>query len=131
MGFTDEIFKHFLSYVEIGDYAVLQRSDCLNRAGGSANHILGFFSNRQYFLDSSYIFLNCYYGRLIGDYPLAPNVHKGIGGPEINCQIIRKPSQNCIEYHILQPPTRIIRPKLIKCCEREIKGSQPLSSTEF
>jgi hypothetical protein len=35
---ADEILDHFLRYLEIGDDAVAQRSDCLNVAKGAADH---------------------------------------------------------------------------------------------
>ena len=87
VGFLDEVVEHFLSYFEVGDYAVLHGLDGHDVAGRSAQHLLGFLAHRFYF---ACIFVNGHDRRLVDHNALAGSVDERIGGSQINGQITGK-----------------------------------------
>jgi len=77
--------QHLLGDVEVGDHAVLERSHREDPIGGAAQHALRLEPDP---LDLAGGFLDRDDGGLVQDDPLALDVDQGVGGAEIDGNLI-------------------------------------------
>ena len=80
----DEVAKHALGGVEVGDNAVLQRTDRNDVARGATDHALGVCTDRK---DAAGVLIDRHHGGLIEDNATAADIDKGVGGAEVNGHI--------------------------------------------
>jgi hypothetical protein len=87
---SDEVFQHLLRHREVGDDAVLHRSDGRYVARRAAEHLLRGDANfLNHFLAVRPAFLtNRDDGRLVEHDPLAAQVDERIGGAKIDREIV-------------------------------------------
>src|SRR5215218_793600 len=77
----DEVAQHLLGHVEVGDHAVLERPDRLDRPGRPAEHALRLDPDRMHLAGAR---VDRHHGRL-GEHDAAPaHVYERVGGPEID-----------------------------------------------
>jgi hypothetical protein len=92
--FTDEIFKHRLGDLELGDHAVSQGSHSDNVGWSPPDHFLGFRSDCLRFPGS---FIDSHPRRFSDDDPLTTHVDERIGGSQVNSDVKRKKTQKPVE----------------------------------
>ena len=82
--------EHLLGDLEVGDDAVLHGTDGHDVAGGAAQHLLGVLAHR---LDLSRDLVDGHDGRLGDDDALALRVDEGVGGTEVDGEVVREKAQ--------------------------------------
>jgi hypothetical protein len=100
----DEVAEHRLGDLEVGDDAVAQGAHRLDVARGSAEHLLGFFADREHLLPAAVVALHGDDARLAGDDALALHVDERGGGPEVDREIVREEAVEPVENHRMVPP---------------------------
>src|ERR1035437_5976328 len=87
---ADEVLEHQLGDSEVGDHTVLERPDRPDAVRGAAEHALGGEAHGlDYLLGVGPVLLpDCDNRGFIKDNPLAAHVDKGVGGTEINGDIL-------------------------------------------
>ncbi len=85
VGFLDEVIQHLLGDFEVGDDAVLHGLNRHDIAGRAAQHLFGFFAHRFHFAG---VFVDGYDRRLVDDNALIGSENEGVGGAEIDGQVI-------------------------------------------
>jgi hypothetical protein len=80
----DEVPKHLLGDVEIGDHPVLQGADRLDVTGRPADHPLRLGTHREDLLGLG---VQGDHRRLVEDHATAPDVHERVGRPKVNGHI--------------------------------------------
>ncbi len=90
MHHLDELLEHLLGDGEVGDHAVFHRADGLDIARYLAQHLLGFLADRQDALlgIGAALLANRDYGGLIQDDALVADVDQGVGGAEVDREIV-------------------------------------------
>jgi hypothetical protein len=77
----DEVAEHLLRHVEVGDHAVLERADRLDRAGSAAEHALRLDSHGVHLGGSR---VDRDHGGLGEDDAAAAHVDERVGRPQID-----------------------------------------------
>jgi hypothetical protein len=77
----DEVAQHLLRHVEVGDNAVLEWTDRLDRAGGAPEHALGLDPHRMHLAGTR---VDRDHGGLGEHYAAAAYVDERVGGPQID-----------------------------------------------
>ena len=105
---ADEVAEHGLGDVEVGDDAVLERSNGRDVAWRPSQHVLGVHANG---LDdaapAARILANRHNGRFVQHDAVSPRVNQGVGGAKINRQVIREITQNILEHGGKRPRIEI------------------------
>ena len=81
---VDEVAKHGLGHIEVGDDAVLERTDGDDVAGRAAEHAFGLDTDSQ---DALVVLIDCDDGGLADDDALAAHGDEGVGCTEVDRQI--------------------------------------------
>ena len=87
MYFLNEVPEHLLSYIEISDNTVLQRSDGRDVAWGSAEHAFCVYANRFNRFSTVLMSTNCNDGRFIQNNTLPTHVNERIRCTQVNREI--------------------------------------------
>jgi hypothetical protein len=90
MHLADELLEHLLGHGEVGDHAVLHRTNDGNGARRLAEHLLGALAdglNRLFGVRATF-HADGHDRRLIEHDALAAHVDQGIGGTEVDGQVI-------------------------------------------
>ena len=82
----NKIPKHLLGGFKIRNYASYQRPSGYDITRGPANHLLCLLANSQ---DLSRLFINCHYLRFNNNYSSIFDIDSGIGGTQINRNVLR------------------------------------------
>src|SRR5208283_4687645 len=90
----DEVAQHVLGDLEVGYDAVLERPDGDDRARRAAEHLLRLGSDREHAPRAARIFLHRDHRRLVAHDAFALHIDEGVGGAEIDCQIVGEPTEN-------------------------------------
>jgi len=85
----DEVLDHRLGDFEIGDDAIAQRADCLDVAGGTAQHHLGLLADSQNLTLAALGGEGHDRGFVQDDAPPL-DVNEGVGGPKVDAHVRRK-----------------------------------------
>src|SRR5262245_50580661 len=93
---SDEMRQHFLGGFEVGDDAILHRLDGRDVARRSSEHLLGVGADR---FDAAVDLVQGDDRRLADDNALAAGVYAGVGGAEIDGQIVGKTGEQC-RHHV-------------------------------
>ncbi|MNC85270.1 hypothetical protein D3C83_08610 [compost metagenome] len=90
MHLLDEMLEHLLGDGEIGDHAVFHRTDGRDVAGCAAQHLLrGEAHLLDHLLAIGTAFLaDRHHRRLIQHDALAPHVDQGVGGAQVDREIV-------------------------------------------
>jgi hypothetical protein len=83
--FVDEVLDHLAHEIEVGDHAILHRSDREDFAGSSAQHALGLGPEG---LDAAGATLDGHDGRLIDDDTATLDMDQCVRRPEIDPDIV-------------------------------------------
>jgi hypothetical protein len=88
------VAEHLLGDIEVGDHAVLERPDCLDRPWGTAEHPLGIDADRVHVagcrVDRDH--------RGLGEHDAAPaHVHERVRGAEVNRHVAAAKSREVAE----------------------------------
>jgi hypothetical protein len=86
----DELLEHLLGDGEVGDHAVLHRADGLDVARHLAQHLLGFLADgldRLLAVGAAFL-ADRHHRRLIEHDALAAHVDQGVGGAEVDREIV-------------------------------------------
>src|ERR687887_618795 len=83
----DEVAEHLLGHVEVGDHAVLQRSDRLDVRRRAPDHPLGLVADREGRAGER---VDRDDRRLVQDDAMPPNVDERVRGPEVDGHILTK-----------------------------------------
>ena len=86
---ADKIFDHFFRNFKIGNYAVAQRTDRLNVAGSTPQHLFGFVADRQNLFFAA-DFFNRHDRRLVQHNPLPFDIYQRIGSSQVNRHVGRE-----------------------------------------
>ena len=89
-GHADELLEHLLGHREVGDHAVLHRTDGVDVAGHTAEHLLGGVAdgvNRGLSVGTALLADGNNAG-FIQDDALAAHVDERVGGAEVNGKVI-------------------------------------------
>ncbi len=97
VGALDEVAEHRLGDLEVGDDAVLDRADRLDRAGRAAEHQLGILAHRKHLL-ATVLNVIGHDRRLVEDHPPAFDIDKRVRRPEIDRHVRRE--QTAEECHV-------------------------------
>src|SRR5215204_2802704 len=102
----DEVAEHLLGHVEVGDHAVLERPDRLDRAGGPAQHALGLDPHR---VDLGAARVDRHDGRL-REHDAAPaHVDERVGGSKVDGHVATAhPGEIGEEAHGTRPQSRAL-----------------------
>ena len=92
----DEVAEHPLGDLEIGDHAVLHRADRLDVAGRAAEHLFRLGADR---FDLVGQFVEHDDRRLAHDDAAIPGIDEGIGGAEVDRQVVRKVAEHGTKGH--------------------------------
>ena len=95
---VDEIAKHLLCDVEIGDDTVSQRPNRLDVRRGPPDHSLG---SHPYFERSVVVGIDGDHRRLVEDDPLPADKHQRVRGAEVNRHVATREGQDVVHgiYH--------------------------------
>ena len=85
MNLQNVVLEHHFRSVKIGNHPVFQWPDDFNRGRIPSQHFFGFLTDGQHPLA---FFVHGHHRRLPDDNPLAPDMHQGIGRPQINPHVI-------------------------------------------
>src|SRR4029077_7348941 len=80
----DEVADHLLRHVEVGDDAVLQRTNRLDVPGGPSDHPLRLVADGE---DVTGVLVDRDDGRLVQDDALAPDVDERVRRAEVNSHV--------------------------------------------
>src|SRR5690606_13519915 len=113
VGPRDEVPKHRLGHLEVGDDAIAQRANRLDVAGGPAEHLLRVAPDGQHALTAARVALDGHDRGLAGDDPFALDVDERRGGTEIDRQIVGEQAVEPVEDHprYRSEPPRVKAPK--------------------
>ena len=93
----NEVPKHCFRHFKIRDDAILHGTDGHDIARCTAKHPLGFAAHGQHLVVAAIVAFDRDHGRFPQNDTLALDVDAGVGGSKIDCQIVRKESQNLIQ----------------------------------
>jgi hypothetical protein len=91
----DEVAQHRLGDVEVGDDAVLHRADGGDVAWGAAEHLLGFVADGQDLAGGG---VDRDDGRLAQHDALVLDVDEGVGGAQVDADVVGEKSQQLVEH---------------------------------
>ena len=121
--------QHLLGHVEVGDHAVLQRADRLDRAGRAAEHALGLDADRVHFTGAR---VDRHHARLGQHDPAPAHVHERVRRPQIDRHVAAAEScQVAEDAHIWREGTlgfgfaALLRDAL---SDRRVSGVYPRAS---
>ncbi len=89
---VDEIAEHRLGDFEVGNNSVLDRPDGDDIARGAAQHHFRFLADGQHLVGPD-VLADRNHGRFPQDNAFAFDVDKGVGGAQVNGQIVGKPAK--------------------------------------
>ena len=96
----DEVAQHGLGDLEIGDDPVLHGADGHDVARGAAQHHLGFLAHGQHPVAGPRSFLRTATTEgSLRTMPFPFDIDQGVGGAQVDGQVIGKPSQDGIQKH--------------------------------
>ena len=97
MNFVDEVLQHLFADAEIGDHAILHRTNGSNIAWCTAEHALGLGANGN---DTFLITMgpNGHNRWLIQDDTALAHVNKGVGSAQVNGKIAGKHATQFLEH---------------------------------
>ena len=81
MHLLDEVAEHLLADLEVGDDAVLERSDRLDVGRCTADHPLGLEADSQ---GPAVVGVDRHHGRFVEDDALTTHIDEGVGGTEVD-----------------------------------------------
>ncbi|MGF6699104.1 hypothetical protein OKW38_003716 [Paraburkholderia sp. MM5496-R1] len=96
----DELLDHLLGDGEVGDHAIFHRADRLDVARHLAEHLLGFLAdclNGLLAVGAAFL-ADRHDRRFVENDALAAHVDKGVGGAEVNRQIVREVAAQKTEH---------------------------------
>src|SRR5216684_4250029 len=96
VGLVDEVTKHVLGNLEVGDDAILERTDRDDRARCAPQHFLCFGADREYATSSARVLLHRHHRRFVADDTLTLDIDQSVGSAKVNGEIVRKPTKHGI-----------------------------------
>ena len=100
-GSVDEVLEHRLGVGEVGDHAVLHRAHRGDVARRAAEHLLGLGADRgdRTIAAADAVVAHRDHGRLVEHDALPAGIDQGIGGPQVDGQVIGEESAQTSEEH--------------------------------
>ena len=96
----DEVAEHRLGDLEVRDHAVLDRADRADAVRRAPEHLLGLVTDRDHLLAApARVLGDRDHARLRADEPLAADVDEGVGGAEIDGEVVGERARDEIEVH--------------------------------
>jgi hypothetical protein len=96
--------KHLLGHLEVGDHAVLEGTDGLDRPRGAAEHPLGLDPHR---VDLSGARIHRHHAGLRQDDSPPPDVHERVGGAQIDGHVAAAETGHVAEEAHIRKGSRI------------------------
>jgi hypothetical protein len=94
---ADEVLDHLLGDFEVGDDPVAHRTDRFHVAGSAAQHLLGLYADGVDDLAAADV-PQGHHGRLVQHDALALHVDQGVGGAEVDGDIVRDGAEEGLEH---------------------------------
>src|SRR5581483_10380023 len=95
---ADEVLQHLLGDGEVGDDAVTQRADAGDVVRRAAEHALGVEPHRFDFLGAADVVADGDHRRLVEHDAFITNEDQGVGGAEVNGQVVDEQTTDRIEH---------------------------------
>ena len=113
----NEMAKHGFGHFKVGDDPILHGADSLDVARGTPEHTLGVLTDGQHHAVAARVLLDGDDGGFAQDDALPLHIHAGIGGPQVDGEIVGKRAENKIHefWHtglltcLLYGPNKICR----------------------
>jgi hypothetical protein len=99
VNFLDEVAQHRLSDLEVGDDAVLQRSDGDDVARRAPEHLFCLGTHGEDLAAASGFLLHRDHGGLVADDTLALHVDQRVGCAEIDGEVVGEHAPERVENH--------------------------------
>src|SRR5229473_4009693 len=99
VGLLNEVAQHAFGDLEVSDDAVLERTDHDDRAGRTAEHLLGFGADGENAAAITRVLPERHHRGFIAYDTFALDVDQRVGGSQINGEIFRKPAKHSIQGH--------------------------------
>jgi hypothetical protein len=97
----DEVLEHVLGDAEVGDHAVLERTDGGDVAGRAAEHALGVVADRLDHLVAARLLADRDDRRLVEHDAATADVDQRVGGPEVDRDVVGEEAAQGVEHGVL------------------------------